>query len=186
MTLVETLVALALLGVGILMAGSVVLWASRVEERAGRRVAALEVAGNVAEQVRAGSYAAVRSGELDLGGEPPPPVLEDATVALEVVEDEEQGLKTVRVVVKWAGKEPGQFILVTAVGRGPYAEVRSACRHHFPRQPLSDLQRVRVDVDERQLTFPSLPEHIGHQPLREYGATRPDQDHVFSHDVSIM
>jgi type II secretory pathway pseudopilin PulG len=118
MTLVETLVALALLGIGILMAGSVVLWASRVEERAGRRVAAMEMAGNVAERLRAAPYGAVRSGELDLTADVPPASLEDPVVTLEVGEDEELGLKKVIIVVTWAGEAPGKFVLVTAVGRG--------------------------------------------------------------------
>lgn len=118
MTLIETLVALALLGIGILMAGSVVLWASKVEERAGRRVAALELAGNVAESLRGAPYDQVRSGELDLSGDIPPAGLEEPTVRLEVGEKEELGLKSVRVVVSWAGQEPGHFVLVTAIGRG--------------------------------------------------------------------
>jgi len=119
MTLIETLVALALLGVGILMAGSIVLWASKVEERSNQRVAALELAGNVAEQIRAAPYAQVLSGELDLSGELSPAGLEEPKVELEVgEEDEDLGLKAVRIVVTWAGDEPGRFVLVTAVGRG--------------------------------------------------------------------
>lgn len=118
MTLVETLVALALLGIGILMAGSVVLWAARIEDRATCRVAAMELAGNVAERVRAAPYGAINSGELDLSGDLPPAGLEDPTVLLEVGEDEDRGLKSVRVVVTWQGDSPGQFVLVTAIGRG--------------------------------------------------------------------
>ena len=56
MTLVETLVALALLGMGILMAGAVVVWAGQVEQRAARRAAAVEWASSLAERVRAAPY----------------------------------------------------------------------------------------------------------------------------------
>ncbi len=119
MTLIETLVALALLGIGILMAGSIVLWSARIEDRSVRRVAAVELAGNVAEQLRAAPYGQVRSGEFDLSGELAPAGLEEPRVELEVKEtDEDLGLKSVRVVVTWAGKEPGRFVLVTAIGRG--------------------------------------------------------------------
>ena len=117
MTLVETLVALALLGLGILMAGSVVVWADRLEERAGERASALELASGVAERLRAAPYAAVRSGQLDLGGELPPAGLEEVEVVLSVEEDEELGLKNVNVVVSWKGDTPGRFVLETAVGR---------------------------------------------------------------------
>jgi hypothetical protein len=117
MTLVETLVALVLLGFGILMAGSIVVWADRVEDRAACRAAALELAGNVAEQVRVAPYAAVRSGRLDLSGDLPPAGLEDPVVDLEVEEDPELGTKRVRVLVSWKGEAVGRLSLVTAVGR---------------------------------------------------------------------
>ena len=117
MSLVETLVALALLGLGILMAGSVVLWAAKVEERAGRRASALAFAAGIAEQLRGTPYSWVKAGVLDLSEELSPPGLESPSVELEVSEDEELGLKHVRILVSWEGKESGRFILETALGR---------------------------------------------------------------------
>lgn len=117
MTLVETLVALALLGLGILMAGSVVVWADRMEERAEGRASALELAAGVAERVRSVAYGRVRTGELDLSGELPPAGLEEPVVELHVEEDEDLGVKDVRIVVRWQGEHPGRFVLQTAVGR---------------------------------------------------------------------
>ena len=100
------------------MAGSVVIWATKVEERAGRREAALELAGNVAEQLRAAPYAVVRTGEIDLSGELLPAALEEPALRLEVGEDERIGFKRVRIIVSWQGEEPGQLVMMTGLGRG--------------------------------------------------------------------
>ena len=42
----------------------------------------------------------------------------DFETELPRAEDEDLGLKNIRIVVTWAGKEPGRFVLVTAIGRG--------------------------------------------------------------------
>ena len=50
-------------------------------------------------------------------GETPPPVLEEPAAIIHVEEDEELGIKDVRVEVTWGGREPGTFVLTTAIGR---------------------------------------------------------------------
>lgn len=115
-TLVETLAALTLLGIGLLMAVSVAAWADRVEERARCRSAALELAGSVAEQVRAAPHGWVRTGAVDLSRHVLPASLPEAEVWLEVTEDEDRGLKQVEVDVEWGGTHAGRVVLLTAVG----------------------------------------------------------------------
>ena len=116
MTLVETLMALALLGIGLMMGVAVVAWSRRVELRAERRAAAVELAAGVAERLRAADYAVVTSGDLPLGSEAAGSALPDPRVELVVDEDEDRRLKTVGILVSWQGRDPGTLRLDALVG----------------------------------------------------------------------
>ena len=114
-SLAEALVAALILGFALLVGLSVVIWADRIEQRASLRVAAAELAGSVAERVRAAPYGTLATGELDVSDEIladlPEPVVE-----LEVTEDDELHLKHVGVVVSWGGGAPGRLRVDTSVG----------------------------------------------------------------------
>lgn len=114
-SLAEALIAATILGFALLVGLGVVLWADGIEERAEERTAAVELAASVAERVRAAPYGLVASGELDLAGETLPP-LPEPVVVLEVTEDPDLWLKTVGVVVTWAGEHPGKLRVETKVG----------------------------------------------------------------------
>ena len=116
LTLVETLVALFLLGVAILLAATVVLRARVTQDRALRRTLALAIADGTAERLRATPYPAITSESLDLSGDPAAQELPGATVEISVQEDEEIELKDVVVEVRWKGKDPGFVRLATSVG----------------------------------------------------------------------
>ena len=119
MTLAETLVALALLGVAFLMGLSCIVWTARIERRAEQRTAAVELAASLAERARAAPYGSVASGALDLGAEYvglPSPEAE-----LRVEEDADLGLKRVAILVTWQGRDPGTLRLDTEIGAAePY------------------------------------------------------------------
>jgi prepilin-type N-terminal cleavage/methylation domain-containing protein len=115
LTLIETLVALALLGACILMAATVVAWSRRVEERASERILAVDLAGTLAERLRAAPYADVESGEIEVE-DILTRSLPGALVSLEVDEDEHLGLKRVTIEVAWRGRRPGRVSLATAIG----------------------------------------------------------------------
>lgn len=123
MSLVEVLVALLLVGLALLVAASVVTWGERLEARTERRAVALDVAESALELVRIRDYEQVRTGRAAVSVESVRSVLPDVEAHLDVVEDEDLGLKTVTCEVWWAGKEPGRVELTTQVG-----SVRGASR----------------------------------------------------------
>jgi type II secretory pathway pseudopilin PulG len=114
-SLVETLVAVALLGFTILMTAVVVTWSTRHEQRARQRAAGVELAATVAERLRVAPYAAVVSGEVDVG-DLDTGALPDPVVTVEVEEDDDLGLKDVTIEVSWGGRLAGRLVLETAVG----------------------------------------------------------------------
>ena len=116
LTLVETLVALLLLGIAILLAATVVLRAQVTQRRALRRAVAVGLADGAAERVRAMPYYLVVDEELDLGGEPAARDLPGAKLVIEVEEDEDLELKNVVIEVSWTGRDHGAVRLATAVG----------------------------------------------------------------------
>jgi prepilin-type N-terminal cleavage/methylation domain-containing protein len=113
-SLIECLAAIVIIGFALLVGFSCVLWADRVERRAGERAQAAELAASVAERLRAGSYADVHEAQWD---ESQPGSLAGAHVELVVEEDANLQLKQVGVVVTWTGERPGMLRLDTAVGR---------------------------------------------------------------------
>ena len=116
-TLVETLVALALLGIALLLAAATVARATAVERRAAARAVALEHVASVAEELRATAYASVLSDTRDLSGESVLRDLPEPVLTLTVEEDEELGLKRVRIELGWEGRHAGTVRLDTAVSR---------------------------------------------------------------------
>ena len=114
-SLAEALVAALILGFALLVGLGVVIWADGIEKRASFRVAATELAGSMAERVRAAPYGSVASGEVDLSDEILADLPEPA-VELQVEEDEDLHLKRVAVLVSWGGPSPGRLRVDTAVG----------------------------------------------------------------------
>lgn len=120
-SLIEALAAATLVGFALLVGLAVVFWADDVERRAARRIAAVELAGSIAERVRAAPYETLASGEIDLSGEILAD-LPDASVILAVEEDEDLRLKHVVIVVAWSGEMAGHLQVETSVGMaGLYA-----------------------------------------------------------------
>lgn len=120
LTLVETLVAVVLLGFAILMAAAIVTWALRVDAKASQRALALDLGRSAMEVVRALPYALVQPQELDTSLLAPA-ALPDPSVAVEVDEDAALGVKEVTVKVAWGGPHAGTLVLESAIGaHGPY------------------------------------------------------------------
>ena len=114
MSLIEALAALAILGFALLASIAAITWTDRVEARATQRAIALELAGSLAERLRAAPYDGIASCELDLSTEYVP--LPEPAAHLAVSEDEDLRLKRVDVVVSWLGDMPGRVLVSTAIG----------------------------------------------------------------------
>lgn len=120
LTLVETLAALVVLGLALLLGAAVVAWTQRIAGRVERRTVAADLVTSAAERLRAAPYPSVRDETRDVTGGPAA-VLPAAELQLTVVEDEDLGLKRVTIEVRWGGRDPGTARLVTAVAeRGVY------------------------------------------------------------------
>lgn len=113
-TLVEALVALAILGFVLLSSMAIITWSERAERHASERIIALELAASLAERVRAASSASLESGEVDLSAEYV--ALPDPHASIEVASDFAKELKRVSITVTWGGEHPGRIVVPTAVG----------------------------------------------------------------------
>lgn len=120
-TLVEAIVALALLGGVLVISLGLVLWADAIQERARQKTVAAELAASVAERIRAARFESIHTTEISLIGEVAASLLTDPHVELEVEEDLDAGLKHVGIVVTWQGERASKFRLDTVISsREPY------------------------------------------------------------------
>ena len=111
LTLIETLVALMVLGLAILMSAAVVAWANRLETRIERRAVALDLASGILEGVRAAGAGEARRMSIDADSLPG-----GQAVVLVESQDEELALQRVTVSVTWTGRDAGEVRLVTVLG----------------------------------------------------------------------
>ena len=116
LSLVETLVALALIGFALLVTATVVAWGERTEGRLERRAVALDVAASVLEELRQAPPASVRARVDSLADRVAGSVLPDGESEVFVERDDERGLRRVTVEVRWGGREPGRLRLATDIG----------------------------------------------------------------------